>query len=416
MNSKIIILLGSELSSQNYKRVGIETLSKYFDLTIFDCRGLLGRNSENISHDIQHWKNYYVISTFEEFEKNLKSIRPNYALDFIGFVPQIIKIAKILNRNQIRLVLQKSGVLPVANRFRVYTNILSFSEMKPNDEIRINSVLNYAKKARANLCKTRIITMKIFKRIKQKAEIEKNILTLKFNRPYISLLSGDKALDKFTKTSKFKLWTGSNDLHTFNEVSANLKPSNLKNSKYILFIDDSVSNANDFKLLNLTPPATPEIYYPSLRKSLNTFEKFYNLPVYVAGHPNSMFDPKFSEKIGNRVHFFDRTAELTIGCEFALIHGSTAASFAVLSKKPILSLTTKQLLNSSYQLLINSLAKELGTEIINLDDPNFVDCLPMKPIINESKYGIYKSNFLISSKSSEDFAWESLIHFLAKNE
>ena len=71
------------------------------------------------------------------------------------------------------------------------------------------------------------------------------------------------------------------------------------------------------------------------------------MPVVVMGHPNRI-RRKHSEKMGDHQVVYGNTAALAMAASMVLIHSSMATSFAVLARKPILSLTSFELDRSNW--------------------------------------------------------------------
>ena len=82
---RIAILLGVPFTEQNFERVGIPYLSKHFEVMVFDCTELLGRNTNNIKCQQAHWHNFLAIKSEVELAVQIEKYRPHYAIDFIGY-------------------------------------------------------------------------------------------------------------------------------------------------------------------------------------------------------------------------------------------------------------------------------------------------------------------------------------------
>ena len=411
MRNKIVILLGSPFSSQNFERIGLITLANEFEVAVLDCTTLLKRSIDDVNFDLQTWKNYYHISNYKEFEEVLRQFEPNYALDFIGFVPELLKISRILRKNSVQLVIQKSGLLPIAEKKYIYKSLIARSHWESNITPKIYKGWNFRRTFR-RFNFAFILVIKISVRITEKIKIYFFLKKLEKNAPSIGLLSGNRALDGWTSLCKNIIWTGSNDYHKYNEVSKFQGINSSPRNKYILFIDDCVADASDWKVLKIKAPVTQKKYFEEMCNAFNELESYYKMPVYIAGHPNSLLDVRYSEKFGSRKTSFSKTAELARDASLVLIHGSTATSFAVLSQKPIISLTSDELEHSHYAPLIHVFSELLGTKICNISEPNFAKDLSKFPKVDLEKYRNYKQNYLISEKSTETTAWQSLIDYI----
>ena len=131
--TKIVILLGAPLTHQNFERVGIPYLSKYFEVMVFDCTEWMNRNTENIKCQRVHWHNYLVIKSEMDLAVQIEKYRPNYAIDFIGFGNYTLNICQILAKNNVKFIVQKTGSLPTVKISMRIQNILMAFIFKRNN-------------------------------------------------------------------------------------------------------------------------------------------------------------------------------------------------------------------------------------------------------------------------------------------
>src|SRR3546814_19971742 len=108
----IASLLGASLSDQNLERIGIPYLSPHADIVVFDCMPWLGRSDAGLHHEPADWHAIEVVVSEEGLKQALHRHQPDYALDFIGLVPLIPAIQRIMAAMGICFVVQKTGSLP----------------------------------------------------------------------------------------------------------------------------------------------------------------------------------------------------------------------------------------------------------------------------------------------------------------
>lgn len=88
--------------------------------------------------------------------------------------------------------------------------------------------------------------------------------------------------------------------------------------------------------------ATPEVYYPGMRRIFDAVEQQTGLKVVIAAHPRSEYE-KHPGVFGDREIIKGGSAELISRCKLVILHNSTSVSFGALFAKPMLFTTTDQL-------------------------------------------------------------------------
>ncbi len=152
----------------------------------------------------------------------------------------------------------------------------------------------------------------------------------------------------------------------------------------------------------------PEAYYLMLNRFFEKFENKYGVNVVIAGHPKA--DYTKNNPFEGREILFGETASMVRSCKYVLTHSSTAVSFAVLWKKPVLVLNFKKVLFHLEGKMTDKFAKTLGTDLVYLDTSYSMD---FKMNVNQKKYRDYKNRFVKASTSQNQDCWEDLMDFLA---
>mgnify|MGYP001048297487 CR=1 FL=1 len=116
-----------------------------------------------------------------------------------------------------------------------------------------------------------------------------------------------------------------------------------RKEKYILFIDEDLTNAEDFRKSN-TSVVYPEksIYFDNMNLLFSRLEEYYGIPVYIAAHPKCEY--KGHEFNGRKI-FFYQTCELVKNADLVLTHASAAVNFIILYRKPYIFLVDKYIKN-----------------------------------------------------------------------
>lgn len=144
---------------------------------------------------------------------------------------------------------------------------------------------------------------------------------------------------------------------------------------------------------------TSEVWYPQLSLFFEKIEKETGVLVDIAGHYKSSH-PAVSPLFGNRNVYYGQTRELVQKCKFVITISSTAISYAVLYKKPIILIFSNQLKLDKFKMReIYFLSNLLGITPINIDEPpidinNFLT-------VDEAKYENYKKCCLSSDNTGK---------------
>jgi hypothetical protein len=139
---------------------------------------------------------------------------------------------------------------------------------------------------------------------------------------------------------------------------------------------------------------TSEVWYPALVRFFNLLEPITGVTVEVAGHYKSAF-PAVAPCFGNRSVLYGKTRKMVRRSEYVITITSTAISYAVLYKKPVIFIYSNQLKDHQNPMQdICGMAAMLGTEPINIDAPPIdIDGL-LK--VDQDRYSAYERAVLTS--------------------
>lgn len=393
---RVVILLGAPYTSQNRNRIGIPYLDKEFNLMVVDCCELLGRPTNHVSEMMIRDQFYVKVYDFSELRKLLTSFKPQVALDFIGVCDLLFKVANVLKKIETILFFEKTGPVPL------------FPKTNERDiEIDIFDVNSLKFYERINL-----LFRNHLRRMSQKINYEFTKLRVKSLTSYGAIVAGDATGDYLTSRACPLLRIASNDYHSFQRALTEKSRSSLQLTKqgFLLFIDDCLAEASDWILLGLAPPVEPESYFAEMRLFFDKVEDFFGLPVVIAGHPNAENDPHYSMKFGGRAVYFGQTARLSIECELALVHFSTATSFAVLANRPIISLTSDALSATRYGMDIEGLSRILGTPLLSISKNTLPSSIALRP--NAKLYKDFTRKYLFGEDCQETEPWGEFKNYL----
>jgi hypothetical protein len=173
---------------------------------------------------------------------------------------------------------------------------------------------------------------------------------------------------------------------------------------YAVFLDEGcVDNPNVkyYKMVEMDP----EMFYGSLRRFFDHIERSFNLKVVIAAHPGILYDRSII--FGNREVYEGKTRELVRYASLVISQSSTATSFAVFYKKPLMFVYTDEYALIRGLKILEFLARELGAPSYNIDLAKELGPLEA-PVINHVLYDNYKyTNY--TSEETQDISSEKII-------
>jgi hypothetical protein len=368
---------------------------------------LVGRSLDPISFVDEKWDQYEKIESEMQFMELLERYKPEYAIDFMGLELFDSKIGQILKDQNVELVIQKLGSLPydreVRLRFKRRLNLRI--KLSSENKIKVKKDSSLSNLARSEL-KFKYILARIRQRLNQKLLPFK----LRFKTPYIALIAGNKSRTILTRMAKKTIWASSNDFHTFQKVKKT--GSNTCPKDYLVFLDDCITQALDWKILKMSPPVVESVYFSKLNRFFQMLENDYSIPVVIAGHPNTANDEAYSHKFNGRDVIYGKTAELAMHSHGVLLHASTSVSYAILGRKPITSVISEELDLSYYGKSIRSISRAVGSKLVFMDrDYNYKSLTTQ---IDFKKYISYELDFLNNAYSNECNPWEAFTEFVLR--
>lgn len=171
---------------------------------------------------------------------------------------------------------------------------------------------------------------------------------------------------------------------------------------YLLFLDEDCVFHSDFIYRNIPNPCSADIYFPEVNKALNDLAINLQLKPVVQLHPRARVEQSgkyYNAEISKRT-----TASAIRDSDLIVAHASTAIQLAVLFKKPILLLETKQYkqLTLAYNVLL-SFQQILKCEVIDAESACGIKKLP---IINQPAYEAYQAKYIKVPGTPEKFSHE----------
>ena len=371
---KILILLQSPFLKKDYERFGIDILKKNFDIKILDFSSWL-RSSvyHNFKDKIFHCEEYNIIKNRDIFLNISLDSDPLLIFDFLDRRPETAWIRNKLKNKKNTFVHFNINLIPVNTRF--IKKVTKFLYMIKNPKSLFLFIIDFIE----------------FKFYKYKYLFIPDII-----------VTGGLVANK-QKNIRKKINAHSLDYGIYLKIKD--KPID-KSAKYAVFIDQALTSHPDVIIKNIKPSVTEKSYFLQLNNFFKILKKETNLDIKFATHPMSQ-EKKLPLLLKNIIFDKGNTAELIKNSSLVLGHNSTALSFAVLFKKPIINLTSQELKKSWLGPDIEMYCKSIGGKMINMDE-NINKQINLEELlkIDEVKYKEFKDNYLKVPQSPDIPLWE----------
>ena len=191
-----------------------------------------------------------------------------------------------------------------------------------------------------------------------------------------------------------------------------LKNKKKISKKLIVFLDSNVLGHSDYRIHSTTSPVNKNKYLNDINKFFDKIERKYNQKIIIAANPKSkLTEVKINFK--NRKVYINKTFDLIKDAKFVMTHKSTAVSFILSLRKPVIFLTTNDLEETWYGDQISYQSKLLGSNLLNINFYND-NILNKKIKVNKQKYKNYFYNYIKYPKTKNKYNWDIFLKTLVK--
>ena len=387
MKPKIGIILDISFIERDYKRFGINTLKKRFNVFVFDFTKKFSKKLAHYKYSKKTYKfkGYYSVENLNSFEKFLTKHKLSNCINYISNKLLEKKLINILKKNNVPIVKIQNGLsigpeTPRSLMQKLHILILKFTEKKRF----LSFILNQKNKLRNKFIKK-----------------EPQIL---FDKIIVTGKTGlkDAAIGLKTKI----IYSHSYDYNNY--LSNNKAPKLGIKKPYAVFLDQYLPLHPDAPIFyGVDPRCTPKKYYPALHNFFNIFEKKFNMDVIVCAHPKSNYESEENYLYG-RKFIKNKTIDLVKNSNIVFAHCSTAITYAVLYKKPLVFLISNEYIRSFDNYTPSVIAKTLNSPCFNIDNKNNDSKVQDIDLfkIDKKKYKIYKDDYIKHPSSSYKKFWE----------
>lgn len=387
MKPALFVCIKNPFTQRDLERMGIEALEQHFDLRILDCTAwLMPAAHLTRGPACLPRANLRAVGSMREFKAALGGARGGYAIDYVGqFSPQAILMFNALKSRGFRLVVLDSGACPAPEA----TLGRRSTAQKVLDAFRRGGLRQHLN-----------------------ARINRLLLAcLPDQRADFALVAGTRwKNDPRFAQARHKIEAHSFDYERYRQINAaGSAPDPSLPGRYAVYLDEDIVDHEDNKEMNLASPASAPRFYSALLRLFDRFEAETGMRVVIAGYPSMRRGA--GGKFGARQVVLRRTAELIRDASLVFAHASTAISFAVLWRRPLVFLTSDEIGRSWYQPWIEASRAVLRATMLDIDrEPGDVSSLHEG--MDAVAYEKYQATFIKSPRSPDASLWEIFLQVI----
>ena len=371
---KIVILTPAPFSKRDYDRFGIDILKRNFLVQVLDCTAWINQEYLKLySKNIFKFKENISITSKDDFLQYISEINSPIVIDRLPINNKANWMRKLLRKKESKFVYSYLNIIPRPKKNNKNFFLIMF-KIFFNPKKAIKKISSFLQQGKFNSMKSNFD---------------------------ISLAGGLASYKKFKNNNIINAHSMDYDVY----LNIKDKPKNNTNH-YAVFLDEDMVYHPDYALEDQKIPVTKNQYYAILAKFLKKFELNSGLKVKIACHPKLKI-----ENIPNLLQDFEciyaKTAELVMNSSVTLAHQSTALSYAILFKKPLIFLTSNELIKSWIGPCIENVSQVLNSQLINIDN-FFHQGLDIQNFlkVDEKKYKNYLDQYIKVPNSPDLPIWE----------
>jgi hypothetical protein len=384
---KVVILIEQPLDDRNYQRFGIQTwLERNWVVEVWDltpwAHPRVWRSFIAYGNKIREFAGYFPVASGSELANRLSiSDQTNYFVDLTGENYQSVRAKISLQRAGAIRIVCPGGTIPIPDKVDI------------GPMAKLAQVI--AKGPRGSL---RWLSSAFFHKV-----VGPRIAT------GFAVISGEQAIARVRNRGEL-IRTHNFDYDIY---LALIKAPAVAATRYVVFIDQDYCFHPEYIYQSIPPLATPGKYFPAVRNGLKIISDALKVQVRIAAHPRATYQQRGLDVFGGFAVEYGRTAELIRDCEAVICHDSTAVQFAVLFGKPVMFVTTDELMGTYEGRSIVKIAAELGKSPVNLDCTDLLSVdWPKEMQVDAAKYERYRAKYIKTAGSPEIPLWDIVINYI----
>ena len=385
MKKKIIFIQSFKFLDFHYIQYEIQNLKKCFEV---ECHDLTLMKNKNIEFHYKYLKNNYKIKKFNNFKiwkkkilNNLDKYNDNLIIFFLHFpttFQELYIYCKLLTKDAKVCVFNFNSIVPLnPNQNQKIYEVIYYKIVRLLS--RPKQIINHKKISLVNL-----ILEKISKHFYPK------YIFVNSNKDFYN----NKKKWINSKILRLHSWDGSQIINFKNRRIIKEK----KTATYLSAF--SLKSASDSANYNTSRRENSKKTLESLNIFFNNLEKNFGFKIKVAKHPRE--EDNFNSPIyKNKKRFASKysTLKLIRNSKLVITTMSTAISYAVYFKKPILFIITNEhYKNISLVQYTKAISSFFKSNFINIDDKKNFNVNLKLSHYTLNKYEHFKRNYLINEK------------------
>lgn len=381
--NRVVYLIDQPLDERNYERFGVQAwIDKGWNAEVWDltpwANSRMWRDFSEYGREPRSFGGYYTIGSVRDLARRLRTSAPiRYFIDLTSESYHSLRAKLALVHHGAQRVICTLGALPAPPRTHngsLLGSIQRAIELGPRGALGAVRDRIYARTAAA------------------------------LAAPSVVVVAGSTSAQLATAGCTI-IQAHNFDYDIYLKV-ARAAPSD---GGYAVFIDQDYCFHPEFTCKESSTVITPARYFPTLCNGLRKIGAALGLPMRIAAHPRATYRQRNVNYLEDFALEYGRTGELIRDCDLVVCHDSTAIQFAVLFAKPLIFVTTAELIHCYEGRSIVAVAAELGKSPINLDeDLGAVDWRGQLHV-DTARYARYRSRYIKSEGSPEAPAWEIVI-------
>src|SRR5437016_6010164 len=335
MKDLLYICIKNPFTQRDLDRMGIESLERHFEVRILDCTAwLMPKAYETRGRSTMTRHNLRSIHSLRELKDELRDVNGGFAIDYVGqFSIRSVLLFHLLKSRMCKLIAMDSGAYPSP-------------ELATGKRSAVKKILDAVRHGglRQHL----------------NARVIKLLLKcLPDQTPDYALVSGTSwtADPRFTGAAKI-IPAHSFDYERYLQLRSTPR---LLNYDYAVYMDEDIAGHEDNAEMGFKTPVSAERFYSALARFFSAFEVAASIPVVVAGYPSDRATA--TARFNGREVIWGKTAELVRNAKVVFAHATTAISFSVMWRRPLVFLTTDEMNESWYGPWVEAPRKILNAPI-----------------------------------------------------
>lgn len=380
----LYLLVKNPFTLRDFDRMGLRALQKFFNVFVVDCSQWLipvTKETRDCGIDLP---NLIVVRSFRDFRRNINFSSGDIAIDYIGqFSLSAVLLFDYVKKKGVKLVVVDSGACATPT---IHAST-GFSFLNLLEALRGRS----------------------FGQILHGLLRRGALFFLPDQSPDYALVSGEswRTLARFV-SAKQKILAHSFDYERYLSCRDS---SAVRLGDYAVYLDENSLFHEDDIELGIPRAVSEDKFVPSRKKFFSAFEAVSGMPLVVAGYPSKNGSRDEVSEFGGRDVVYGETPSLVKGAKLVFAHSSTALSFAVLWRKPIVFLTSDEIIKSWYHPWIDAPSMALNAPLVNIDSVILdEETISSWFCFDKNSYEKYQ-DFYIKSKGSVDASIWDLFRF-----